>query len=91
MTDNATRNPALDAVPIELRVCVGTARPRLGEMLSMGPETVLPLDRQIDDPVALYVGDRLIGEGELIEAGPSGSGQLGVRLTRLAGQGDDPA
>lgn len=91
MTDNPLRHAALDAVPIELRVCVGVARPRLGDMLAATPDTILTLDRSVEDPVALYVGDRLIGEGELIETGAPGSGQLGVRLTRLAGQRDDPA
>ena len=30
-------------------------------------DAVLPLDRRVDDPVELYVGDRLIARGELQE------------------------
>ena len=39
--------------------------------------------RPIDDPVELYIGDRLIARGELQELGDD-SGRLGVRLTEVA-------
>jgi flagellar motor switch protein FliN/FliY len=66
--DGATaRSSALQGVPIEIRVCVGRARPKLGEMLSMEPDGILPLDSRIDDMVQLFVGERLIATGELVE------------------------
>jgi flagellar motor switch protein FliN/FliY len=45
---------------------------------------VLPLDRRVDDPVELYVGDRLIARGELEEMEGDQAGQLAVRLTEVA-------
>jgi flagellar motor switch protein FliN/FliY len=45
---------------------------------------VLPLDRRIDDPVELYIGDRLIARGELQEIEGGEGGQLAVRLTEVA-------
>ena len=71
-------------VPIEIIVSVGRARPSVREMLRLGREAVLPLDRRVEDPVELYVGDRLIARGELVEMDGEQAGQLAVRLTELA-------
>jgi flagellar motor switch protein FliN/FliY len=71
----------LRGVPVEIRVSVGRARPSISELLALGQEDVLPLDRRIDDPVELFIGDRLVACGELVEAEDGG---LGVRITDLA-------
>jgi len=71
-------------VPIEITISVGRARPLVRDLLRLGPDSVLPLDRRVDDPVELYVGDRLIGRGELEELDGEREGQLAVRLTELA-------
>lgn len=83
-----SRASALHSVPIEIRVCVGKARPRLSEMLTMDPETVLPLDSRIDDKVSLWVGDKIIAEGELVELDGEQAGQLAVRVTDLVDRGN---
>ena len=69
-------------VPIEVTVRVGRARPAVSELLSMRDGMVLTLDRRLEDPVELYVGDRLIGRGllEEIEGEP---GRLAVRMTEV--------
>lgn len=71
-------------VPIEITVSVGRARPLVRDLLKLSRDAVLTLDRRIEDPVELYVGDRLIARGELEETGGEGSGQLAVRLTEVA-------
>lgn len=71
-------------VPIEVTISVGRARPLVRDLLRLGPDSVLPLDRRVDDPVELYVGDRLIGRGELEELDGEREGQLAVRLIELA-------
>ena len=71
-------------VPVEITVSVGRARPRLSALLRMGRDAVLPLDAHVDDPVELYVGDRLIARGELQELEGRQAGQLAVRLTEVA-------
>jgi flagellar motor switch protein FliN/FliY len=73
----------LAQVPIEITVSVGRARPLIGELLVMGSDTVLPLDRRINDPVELYIGDKLVAHGELEELGGENKGQLAVRLTNV--------
>ena len=67
-------------VPIEVTVAVGRARPKVRDLLALKGDSVLPLDRRIDDPVELYIGGELIGTGELIELEGDQSGQLAVRL-----------
>jgi flagellar motor switch protein FliN/FliY len=85
MDETTTRdtNKLLDQIPIEVTVTVGSARPMIKDLLQFGENAVLPLDRCIDDPVQLYVGDRLIARGELQEAEGQTAGQLAVRLTEV--------
>lgn len=74
----------LRSVPIEITISVGRARPTVRDLLNLGENAVLPLDRRIDDPVELYVGNRLIARGELQELEGGEPGQLAVRLTEVA-------
>lgn len=81
--DDSDVNP-FSQVPIEISISVGRARPQVRELLRLQRDAVLPLDRRVDDPVELYVGDRLIARGELTELEGDQAGQLAVRLTEVA-------
>lgn len=81
---SADLQPPFSQVPIQITISVGHARPLISDLLQLGRDSVLPLDRRVDDPVELYVGDRLIGRGELEELDGDRAGQLAVRLTELA-------
>jgi flagellar motor switch protein FliN/FliY len=83
MNDSPDQSP-FGQVPIEVTISVGKARPMVKDLLRLSRDSVLPLDRRVDDPVELYVGDRLIARGELQELDGEGSGQLAVRLTEVA-------
>jgi flagellar motor switch protein FliN len=83
MSDSPDSSP-FGQVPIEVTISVGKARPLVKDLLRLSRDSVLPLDRRVDDPVELYVGDRLIARGELQELDGEGSGQLAVRLTEVA-------
>ena len=72
------------SVPVEITISVGKARPLIRELLELGENAVLPLDRRIEDPVELFVGDKLIARGELEELDGPQQGQLAVRLTEVA-------
>lgn len=82
--ESATANHPLHQVPIEITISVGRARPLVRDLLKMRPDSVLPLDKRVDDPVELYVGDRLIARGQLEELEGEAGGQLAVRLTEVA-------
>lgn len=71
------------AVPIEITVSVGRARPLVRDLVMLGTNAVLTLDKRVDDPVDLFVGDRLIARGILEEAEDGDEGQLAVRLTEI--------
>ena len=83
MDDLVDANP-FSQVPIEVTISVGRARPRVRDLLRLSKDAVLQLDRRVDDPVELYVGDRLIARGELTELEGDNAGQLAVRLTEVA-------
>lgn len=96
--DDATGTPTgagqahdhlMHSIPIEISVSVGRARPLVRDLLNLSENTVLPLDRRIEDPVELFIGDRLIARGELQEVAGAEPGQLAVRLTEVASDKGD--
>lgn len=83
-TNDHDQEHPLHSIPIEISVSVGKARPLVRDLLNLGENTVLPLDKRIEDPVELYIGERLIARGELQEVEGGEPGQLAVRLTEVA-------
>ncbi len=83
MNKPESANP-FTSVPVEITISVGKARPLIGDLLNLNENSVLPLDRRVDDPVELFVGDKLIARGELQELEGAQEGQLAVRLTEVA-------
>jgi flagellar motor switch protein FliN/FliY len=81
--EQGQQNP-FTQVPIEITISVGRARPLIKDLLNLQSDSVLPLDRRIEDPVELYIGDKLIARGELQEMDGEHAGQLAVRLTEVA-------
>lgn len=81
---SSNENNPFVQVPIEVTISVGSARPTVQEMLQLSQDSLLPLDKRIDDPVELFVGDKLIARGELEEMDGDEKGQLAVRLTEVA-------
>lgn len=78
------RDNPFSRVPIEITVSVGRARPAVRDLLRLKPDAVLELDRRVEDPVELYIGDRLIARGDLEEVEGDPAGRLAVRLTQVA-------
>ncbi len=84
MPETDAESHPFNRVPIEITVSVGRAHPMVRELLSLENEAVLMLDKRVEDPVELYVGDKLIARGELQEMDGENTGQLAVRLTEVA-------
>jgi flagellar motor switch protein FliN/FliY len=82
------RASAFLGVPIEVTISVGRARPLVSELVALRRDSVLTLDSRIEDPVDLYVGERLIARGELQEI-DGDPGRLGVRLTEVVDLSDE--
>lgn len=81
-------NP-FSSIPIEITVSVGKARPLIRDLLKLGKNAVLVLDRRVEDAVELYVGERLVARGQLEELDGDQQGQIAVRVTEVANLQDD--
>lgn len=84
MVDKSEDGHPFTKVPVEILVSVGKARPKIKDLLALDNEAVLVLDKRVEDPVELYVGDKLIARGELQEMEGENEGQLAVRLVEIA-------
>jgi len=80
---SASKSSAFMGVPIEIVVSVGKARPLVSDLVKLRRDSVITLDSKIDDPVEIFIGERLIARGELQEMEEQ-EGKLGVRLTEVA-------
>jgi flagellar motor switch protein FliN/FliY len=70
-------------VPVEITVSVGRARPSIRDLLDLTENSVLTLDKTVDAPVDLFIGDRLVGRGQLEEAEEGAPEMLAVRITEI--------
>lgn len=83
MDDSDMTSGILNQVPIEITISVGRARPLVRDLLKLKRDSVLALDRRVEDPVELFIGDKLIARGQLQELEGDQAGFLGVRLTEI--------
>jgi flagellar motor switch protein FliN/FliY len=72
------------SVPVEVVVSVGKARPLIRDLVNLGENAILTLDKRVEDPGDLYVGHRLVARGQREELEGALAGQLAVRLTEIA-------
>ena len=70
---------ALSGIKVELKVVLGRARMKVGELLSLNRGDVVELDRKAVEPVDVLVNDRLVARGEVVLV----EGRIGVRLTEI--------
>ena len=69
-------------VPLEVRVEIGSARLRVGEVLQLDKGSVVELDRMAGDPADVLVNGRLVARGEVTTV----DDRLAVRLLEIAGR-----
>jgi flagellar motor switch protein FliN/FliY len=82
-TDSVARGAAdLEAVfdvPVQVSAVLGRARMEVGELLNLGPGTVLELDRKVGESIDIYVNNRLVARGEVVLV----EDKLGVTMTEI--------
>ena len=66
-------------VPVELTVELGRKHARIGEILRLGPGSILELSKANGEPLDVYVNNRLIARGEAVVVGE----HYGIRLTEV--------
>jgi flagellar motor switch protein FliN/FliY len=71
--------------PMSVSVCLGDARPAVRELLEMGPGSVLRLDRQVGEPIDLYLRGIRFATGHLVVV----DDHLGVRINEILTTGQD--
>jgi len=77
----------LTDVLVELTVEVGRTRMSLGEALSLGPGSVVTVDRLADKPVDLLCNGRPIARGEVVVIDE----EFGLRITEVIGAEHAPS
>lgn len=73
----------LQNVPVEVTISVGRARPLVRDLLGLQENDILPLDKNVDDPVDLIIGGKVIARGQLEQVTDGDGCQLAVRLTEV--------
>lgn len=66
-------------VPVEVTVELGRKSAKIGEILRLGPGSVLELSKANGEPLDIYANNRLIALGEAVVVGE----RYGVRLTEV--------
>ncbi len=67
-------------VELEATLRFGCRELPLGKVLDLGPGDVVQLDRTVNDPVDLVVGDKIVARGEVVLV----NGNFGLRVTEVA-------
>lgn len=76
---STTRFDMLLDVELDVTLRFGNRQMLLHDIAELSPGSVLELDRQIDDPVELLVGGKIIAWGEVVVV----DGNYGLRINRL--------
>jgi len=79
VTRSAADLEAVFDVPVRVSAVLGRARMEVGELLRMGPGTVLELDRKVGEAIDIYVNNRLVARGEVVLV----EDKLGVTMTEI--------
>ena len=66
-------------VPVQVSAVLGRAHMDVGELLNLGPGTVLELDRKVGEAIDIYVNNRLVARGEVVLV----EEKLGVTMTEI--------
>ena len=69
-------------IPVALSVELGRTELQVKELVGLAPGNVVELDRQVNDPVDLYVNGRLIARGEVVVVDDS----IGIKITEVVGR-----
>jgi flagellar motor switch protein FliN/FliY len=66
-------------VPVQVSAVLGRAKMDVGDLLKLGPGTVLELDRKVGEAIDIYVNNRLVARGEVVLV----EDKLGVTMTEV--------
>jgi flagellar motor switch protein FliN/FliY len=79
VTRGAADLEAVFDVPVQVSAVLGRAQMEVGDLLKLGPGTVLELDRKVGEAIDIYVNNRLVARGEVVLV----EDKLGVTMTEV--------
>ena len=79
MSGNRGLESSLMDVPVRVDVVLGEARMPIEDLMELGEGEIVELQKRTNEPVDIYVSDRLMARGRLVVA----DGQLGVKLSEI--------
>src|SRR5262245_25305815 len=79
VTRGAADLEAVFDVPVQVSAVLGRAKMDVGQLLQLGPGTVLELDRKVGEAIDIYVNNRLVARGEVVLV----EEKLGVTMTEV--------
>jgi flagellar motor switch protein FliN/FliY len=80
-TESKNLNVILD-VKVDLSVRIGSCMLPMRDVVELGEGTVLQLDQLANEPVGLYVNDKLIARGEVVVVEEN----FGIKITQIVGE-----
>src|SRR6266513_98687 len=66
-------------VPVQVSAVLGRSKMDIGELLKLGPGTVLVRDRRVGEAIDIYVNNRLVARGDVVLV----EDKLGVTMTEI--------
>jgi flagellar motor switch protein FliN/FliY len=83
-TENPRRLDLLLDVPLDISVELGRARMSIQDLLTLGPGSVIELDKIAGEALDILVNDRLVARGEAVVV----NDKFGVRITDIVSQAE---
>ena len=66
-------------LPLDVSVELGRTRMSIQELLSLGPASVIELDKVAGEPLDILINDRLVARGEAVVV----NDKFGIRITDI--------
>ena len=73
-------------IPVNVQVILGSTRMSLHKVMSLGPGSIVALDKELSEPVTLLVNGNEVARGLIVVVNEK-TGQLGISLTDVCSNG----
>jgi len=71
-------------IPLEITVELGRTRIQIGDLLKLGQGSVVELEKLTNEPVDIYINQKLMGHGEVVVVNE----KFAIRLTNIISPGE---
>jgi flagellar motor switch protein FliN len=84
--EGLTAHSPFSKIPVNVQVILGATRMPLSRVMSLGPGSIVALDKELSEPVVLLVNGNEVARGLIVVVDET-TGQLGVSLTEILSSG----